>query len=237
MEIQAIDYSVDAQPYTGYFADGSKGQKVPGILVAHEGGGMTDHPKERAKKLAALGYVAFALDLFGPENQEFEQAKQEVQKLRGDRAMFRARMDAAFQILKSHPHVDARRLGAIGFCIGGMGVLELARSGADVAGVVGFHAALDTPTPIDARNISGKVLVCLGADDPIVDGPQRLAFANEMTAAGIDWQMLVFGGVGHSFTNTEIDSWGYPGFAYNARADRRSWLAMRDFFESLFGPD
>jgi dienelactone hydrolase len=114
-------------------------------------------------------------------------------------------------------------------------VLELARSGADIKALVGFHAGLTTTAPEDARAIRGSVLVCLGADDPIVNAEQRAAFCAEMTAAGVDWQMHLYGGVGHSFTNPEIDAWEFPGFAYDAVADARSWEAMRDFFDEVLG--
>lgn len=236
MDLQRISYEAGGKTFTGCLADGSGGQRAPGVLVAHEGPGLNDHAKDRARMLAALGFVAFALDLYGKEDLPMEQAKAEVQTLRADRDLFRLRVNAAFDTLKAQPHVDAGKLAAIGFCIGGMAVLELARSGADVAAVVGFHAALDTPTPQDAENIKAKVLVCLGADDPIVTAEQRAAFAKEMTDAKVDWQMHIYGGVGHSFTNREIDNWNFPGFAYNADADRRSWAAMRDFFEETLGP-
>jgi dienelactone hydrolase len=130
--------------------------------------------------------------------------------------------------------VDGTRIAAIGFCFGGTTVLELARSGADVACTVGFHAGLTTSAPAQRGVIRGKVLVCQGADDPIITAEQRNGFTAEMTQAGVDWQMHVYGGVGHSFTNPEIDKWNLPGFTYDASADRRSWLAMRALLEESF---
>ncbi len=235
MDLQAIDYEVGGKTFTGYLADGSGGRRVPGILVAHEGPGLTAHPKERARMLAELGYVAFALDLYGEKDPTIDRAKTLVRGLRADLATLRARAAAAHDLLRAHPRVDRGRTAAIGFCFGGTAVLELARSGADLAGVVGFHAGLDTTAPGDARAIRGKVLVCLGADDPIVDAEQRRAFVAEMTAARVDWQMHLYGGVGHSFTNRESDAWKFPGFAYDRQADRRSWQAMRDFLDDVLG--
>ena len=236
MELEATRYEVDGKPFTGYMVDGSGGRPAPGILVAHEGPGLTGHVKERARMLAELGYVAFAIDLFGEADPPLERAKALVRELRSDRASLRRRVRVALERLEAHPHVDQRRTAAIGYCFGGIAVLELARSGAELACVVGFHPGLDTPTPRDARAITGKVLVCLGDRDPVITAEQRAAFVAEMAAADVDWQMILYGGVGHSFTNREIDAFGFPGFAYDAQADRRSWLAMRSFLDEVLGP-
>lgn len=236
IELQAIDYRLGEQTFTGYLADGSCDSHVPGVLVAHEGPGITNHTKERTRMLAELGYVAFAADLYGENEPPLDRAKQLVKQLRADRPELRRRVGAAFDMLLAHPHVDPDRTAAIGFCFGGMAVLELARSGADLHAVVGFHADLTTAAGEPTRALRGKVLVCLGADDPIIDATQRSAFAAEMTAAKVDWQMQLLGGAGHSFTNRDIDAYGFPGFAYHADADRRSWLAMRAFFDEVLGP-
>src|SRR5258706_2981005 len=139
MDLQPIDYEVSGKRYTGFLADGSKGKKAPGILVAHEGGGMTEHPKDRARMLAELGYVAFAMDTFGEPVTEFAVGQRIMRELMADNAEFRARIYAALGILTAHPNVDAKRLAAIGFCFGGTTVLELAKSGGDVARVVAVH--------------------------------------------------------------------------------------------------
>lgn len=234
MELQPVTYQAGAKSFTGYLADGSGGSPAPGILVAHEGNGLTDHTKNRARMLGGLGYVAFAMDTFGAVDLPLKEARALVQSLRDDLPELRARAAAALGVLQTHAHVDTGRLGAIGFCFGGTTVLELARGGADVACTVGFHAGLDTTAPQDAAAIRGQVLVCLGADDPLVDAAQRQRFVDEMTAAGVDWQMHVYGGVGHSFTNPEIDAWNFEGFAYDATADARSWQAMRQSFDEAF---
>jgi dienelactone hydrolase len=229
MNLRAISYEVDGKSFLGYTADGSRGGHVPGILIAHEGGGLTDHTKQRALMLAELGYVAFAMDMFGESTTSLEQAKSIVQSLRANWPVLRQRGNAALQLLKSLPHVDASRIAAIGFCFGGTMVLELARSGADLRCVVGFHAGLAALAPPEVSALKCKVLVCQGADDPVIDAEQRDTFAAEMSKAKADWQMIVYGGVGHSFTNASIDAWKIPGFAYDAAADRRSWRAMCSF--------
>jgi dienelactone hydrolase len=235
MMLQPLTYRIGAATYTGYLADGSAGRRVPGVLVAHEGGGfLTEHAKDRARKVAELGYVAFALDLFGDPRPTLEQARQMVQQLRNDLPTLRARATAALDLLRQQSNVDGSRLAAIGFCFGGTTVLELARSGADIACAIGFHAGLATTAPAQPGVIRGKVLVCQGADDPIVTAEHRSEFAAEMTRAGVDWQMHVYGGVGHSFTNPEIHRWNLPGFIYDERADRRSWLAMRALLDEAF---
>ena len=230
-----IDYAVDGKKFTGFLADGSNGKRVPGILVAHEGGGMTGHPKERAKMLAELGYVAFAMDTFGETITSMEQAMEQVRGLMGDLPMLRKRARAALDIVKAQASVDPKRTAGIGFCFGGTTVLELARSGADVACVVGFHSGLATSAPQDAKNIKAKVLVCLGAADPIIQPEQREAFIKEMEAGKVDWRMDIYGGVGHSFTNREIDARNIPGFKYDRKTDERSWRTMRDLFDEVLG--
>jgi len=236
MELQPIVYTVGETSFTGYLADGSQGRRAPGVLVAHEGNGLSQPTKDRALMLAELGYVAFAMDIYGVVGAPLERNQAMLRALMADLPELRARAAAALDVLRRHAHVDPGRLAAIGFCFGGTTVLELARSGADVACVVGFHAALSTTRPEDAKAIGGKVLVCQGADDPIVRAEHRDAFAAEMTAGGVDWQMLVMGGVAHSFTNPEIDALKWDGFAYDAVADRRSWAAMRQLFDETLGP-
>jgi dienelactone hydrolase len=234
MELQEITYCIGNKSFTGYLADGSKGKTVPGILVAHEGTGMTEHTKERTLMLADLGYIAFAMDIFGETNITPERSKALVQGLRADLPTLRHRANFALDLLKAQPHVDPKKTAAIGFCFGGTAVLELARSGADVACVVGFHSGLATTAPEDATSIKGQVLVCLGANDPIISVEQRNAFVAEMNAAKVRWQMNLYGGVGHSFTNRWVDAMNLLGFAYDRVADRRSWLAMQGLFNEVF---
>ncbi|HET6971518.1 MAG TPA: dienelactone hydrolase family protein [Phenylobacterium sp.] len=234
MDLQPVAYTYGSKTFTGYLADGSGGAPAPGILVVHEGGGLSGHAKDKAAALAGLGFVAFAMDLYGQTGLPLEQARALLMALREDLDELRGRATAALAVLSGHTHVDGQRLGAIGFCFGGTTVLELARAGANLKAVVGFHAGLATSRPAVADAIRAKVLACQGADDPIILAAERAAFEAEMTAAGADWQMLVLGGVGHSFTNPEIDALGFPGFTYGAVADRRSWAAMRALFDEVF---
>jgi dienelactone hydrolase len=233
--LQAIDYAANGRTYRGFLADGSGGRPAPGVIVAHEGGGLTDHAKGRAERLAELGYVAFALDLFGDQAPTLDDKMALVRSLRSDTAELRARAAAALAVLTGHSSVDKDRLAAIGFCFGGTAIVELARGGAPLKALVGFHAGLTSAPAEDNRAITGKLLLCLGAEDPVVPAEQRTSFLAEMTAAGVDWQMHLYGGIGHSFTNPEIDAWDYPGFRYDARADALSWRAMRALFEETLG--
>jgi dienelactone hydrolase len=164
------------------------------------------------------------------------QLQQLSYRVDGNNFTLRARVAAALELLKEQANVKRERIAAVGYCFGGPAVLELARSGAPVACTIGFHAGLSTLAPDDAKSIRGKVLVCQGNEDAIITAEQREAFAREMTNARVDWQMHLYGGVGHSFTNREIDAWKIPGFSYDAAADLRSFRAMRDLFnETLHG--
>jgi dienelactone hydrolase len=236
MELVRIRYEDgDGVALTGYLADGSRGRPAPGVLVAHEGGGLGRHTKERALRLAELGYIAFALDYYGEEDPPLERAMALGKELRGDRPRFRARLAAGLEVLIAQANVDPARLAGIGYCMGGAAVIELARMGTPFVAVVGFHSGFVPGTPEENGAIRGKLLLCHGADDPIVTAAQRDAFLAEASAAGIDWQLHLYGGVGHSFTNPDIDALGIAGFAYDEEADRRSWAAMLNLFEECLG--
>jgi dienelactone hydrolase len=146
----------------------------------------------------------------------------------------RARANASLDVLKNHPLTDVKQIAAIGYCFGGTVVLEMARSGAELAGVVSFHGGLSTPNPGDAKNIKGKVLVLHGADDPVTPTDQVIAFQDEMRKAGVDWQMVIYGGAVHAFSNPESGNDPSKGAAYNEKADKRSWEAMKMFFAEIF---
>ena len=231
--LQALQYESGGRTFTGYLADGSGGMPAPGILVAHEGGGHGRHTKDRARRLGELGYVAFALDLYGEEEPTLERAMELGKALRQDVAELRRRVGAAFDALCSHPHVDRARLAAIGFCMGGAAVIELARTGAPLACLVGFHSGFMAGAEDENRAIRGRILLCHGEADPVVGADKREAFVEEMKAARVDWQLHLYGGVGHSFTNPNIDRHGLPGFAYDETADRRSWRAMLNLFDEV----
>jgi dienelactone hydrolase len=215
------------------------GARRPGILVFPEWWGLTDYPKHRAAMLAELGYVALAADVYG--NGQTTESAEEAGKLagavRGDVVVMRQRAQAALEALRAQPEVDASRIVAIGYCFGGTVALELARSGADVAGVVAFHAGLGTPRPEDAANIKGRVLVCNGGNDRSVTPEQLEAFKDAMRKAKVDWQINTYGGAVHAFTNPKSDQRRSENIAYNAKADHRSWAAMKEFLAEVFAAD
>lgn len=236
MELVPIRYDGgDGVVLTGYLADGSAGRPAPGLLVAHEGGGLGRHTKERARRLAELGYVAFALDYYGEEDPPLERAMALGKALRAEPALFRSRLAAGLEVLTAQPSVDRTRLAGIGYCMGGAAVIELARMGAPFVAVVGFHSGFLPGSSEENGAIRGKLLLCHGADDSVVTAEQRDSFLAEASAAGIDWQLHLYGGVGHSFTNPDIDALGIAGFAYDEIADRRSWAAMLNLFEEILG--
>ena len=242
MHTDTVEYEADGLHMIGHLAhpggaDHSGAEKRPGVLVFPEAFGIGDHVKVVAGRLAALGYVALACDLHGEAKVAagLEEALGLLAPIRQDAARIRARSEGGLKALLGHPGVDASRIGAIGFCFGGTMALELGRGGADVAAIVGFHSGLSTPDPKDAKNIKGRVLVCIGADDPAIDAGQRAAFEQEMREGGVNWQMSVYGGTVHSFTNKMADALGRPEFAaYNAQADRRSWDEMKTVFAEVF---
>jgi dienelactone hydrolase len=235
---KAIDYRQGGQALQGWLAyDDSVRGSQPGILVFPEWWGLTDYPKHRAEQLAKLGFVAFAADLYGKGivTDDPNQAGQLSNKVKGDLDLMRARAGAALDQLKNDPRVDPKRIAAIGYCFGGTVALELARSGADLAGVVSFHGGLDTSRPEDAKNIKGKILVCTGGDDAFVPPQQIAAFEDEMRKGNVDWQVNIYSGAHHAFTNPDADKHHIPNIGYNAQADHRSWAAMQGFFDEIFG--
>jgi dienelactone hydrolase len=210
--------------------------KRPAVLVVHQWKGLGDYEKKRAEMLARLGYNVLAADIYGKgvRPQTPQAAGAEAGKYKNDPALLRARVRAASEVLGRHELTDPKRMAAIGYCFGGTAVLELARSGADVAGVVSFHGGLSSPTPSDAKNIRAKVLALHGADDPHVSPKEVAAFEDEMRQGGVDWQLIAYGGAVHAFTDWNAGTDNSKGAAYNERADRRSWEAMKQFFAELF---
>ncbi len=237
IKTENVEYKDGDTVLEGYLAyDSSLQGKQPAVLIVHEWTGLGDYVKRRAKQIAELGYVAFAVDIYGkgvrPSNAE--EAATQAGIYRSDRKLMRRRAVAGLEQVKKYPFVDPDRIAAIGYCFGGGVALELARSGADIKGVVSFHGNLDTPNPNDAKNIKAKVLVLHGADDPHVPPEQVAAFQKEMRDAKVDWQMIFYGNAVHSFTNPGSGNDPSRGVAYNKEADMRSWQAMKDFFEEIF---
>ncbi len=237
VQTDVVEYKHDKTVLEGYVSyDKSLKGPRPGILVVHEWYGVNDYVKKRAEQLALLGYVAFVVDMYGKGIRPTTPQECGIQagKYRNDRPLMRARIKAALDELKKNKMVDTKKIAAIGYCFGGSVVLELARSGADVAGVISFHGGLDTPAPEDAKNIKGKILICHGGDDPNVTMEAVNAFRDEMSNAKVDYQVIVYGGAVHSFTNPDAGNDPSKGVAYNPSADKRSWEAMKQFLGEIF---
>ena len=205
-----------------------------GVLVFPEAFGLSEHAISRAERLAKMGYVALACDLHGDARlvDDLEQAIGLLKPLFADPSRTRARAAGGLHALTARAEVDAGRVAAIGFCFGGTMSLELARSGADLKAVVGFHSGLGTAAPkTDAKAIKARVLVCIGADDPMIPAEQRAEFETEMRDAKVDWQMHLYGNTVHSFTNQEAARRGMPdAIRYSPEADARSWASLQELF-------
>lgn len=237
IKTETFDYKDGETVLEGFIAydDAAKG-KLPGVLIVHDWMGNGEFTAEKARKLAALGYVGLAVDIYGKGIRAKDAG--EAGKLAGtykkDLTLMRSRIRSAFDVLAKRPNVDPDRIAVMGFCFGGTVSLELARSGAPIAGAVSFHGGLATANADDAKNTKGKILVLHGADDPYVPAAEIRAFEEEMRKAKVDWQMVSYGNAVHSFTNPKAGTDNSKGAAYEERADRRSWIAMKDFFNEIF---
>lgn len=234
---QTVEYKQGKATLQGFLVwDDAVQGKRPGILVAHAWKGLDDFTRSEATKLAQMGYVAFALDVYGKGIRPT--SMDECAKISGtyknDRPLLRARAKAGLDQLLKVKNVDPEKIGAIGFCFGGATVLELARSGAPVKGTVVFHGSLSTPTPQDAANIKGKVLALHGGDDPFVKKEEVDAFVDEMKKGKVDWQLNLYGGAVHGFMEPGNGNDNATGLAYNQQAATRAWKAMSDFFDEVF---
>ena len=233
MRMKDIDYHDGAVICRGFVAyDDTASGKRPGMLVFHEGLGLGEHIIERARRVAKLGYVALAADMFGDRRQaqDLEDMRGLVGDLRNEPAKLRARARAALAALASQPQVDAGKLCAIGFCFGGSVVLELARDGTDLKAVVSFHGVLATKAPALPGKVKASVLVLTGADDPLAPPEHVATFENEMRGADVhDWQVVTYGNTHHAFTNPAADGSFLSGTLYNEQSANRSWAAMQRF--------
>ncbi|PWU22022.1 MAG: dienelactone hydrolase [Candidatus Rokuibacteriota bacterium] len=236
MANKPLDYRDGTVTLKGYLADDGRPGARPGIVLFPEANGIGDHVIERARRLAALGYVALAADPYGDGAQarDLPHAIELMTAVRSDVSRWRARARAALDALCGEPSVDRAKLAAIGYCFGGSTALELGRSGAPLSAIVSFHGGLEAPKPEDAAKIRAKVLVCHGANDPLIPLEHVAAFEAQMRHTTVDWQLVSYGGAVHSFTNPDADKLDNPAFAYNAAADRRSWAAMLSLFEEAF---
>ncbi len=233
-----VNYGIDGNLFEGWhvYDDALEGPR-PGVLVVHQWTGISDYERRRARMLAEFGYSVFVADVYGagvrPQGRE---AGVEAGKYRRDRELFRSRLLAALALLKNAPETDPQRVAAIGYCFGGTGVLELARAGVDLAGVVAFHGGLTSEEGFRAvpGGVRAKVLVLHGAVDPFVPPAEVDAFLTEMNQAGADYQFVAYSGAVHSFTHQEAGNDPSRGAAYQEAADIRSWIAMQTFFAEIF---
>lgn len=238
IKTEVIEYRDGETLLQGLMAyDASQKGLRPGVLVIHEWYGHNDYVQQRAIQLAEMGYVAFALDMYGKGvlANDAQQASQLAGAFYQDRNLMRQRAAAGLRILQEHRLADKTRIAAIGFCFGGTVALELARSGAELVGVVSFHGGLNTPNTADAKQIKGSVLILHGADDPFIKEEEIKSFQEEMRRAGVDWQMIFYGDAVHSFSNPFVGSDKSQGAAYHPKAAERSWKAMQNFFNEIFG--
>jgi dienelactone hydrolase len=234
---ETIEYKDGDTPLEGYLVyDDAVEGKRPGIIVVHDWMGPGAYSNGRAEQLAQLGYAAFAVDIYGkgvrPKDQK--EAGELAGKYKEDRALMRSRLKAGLDTLLAQTVVDGGRVGAIGYCFGGTAALEMGRAGMDVSGVVSFHGGLQAPVPAQKGALKAKVLVLHGADDPLVPPEEVEDFQKEMNSSGADWQMVYYSGAVHSFTRPDAGDDKSKGVAYNEKADKRSWEAMKVFFSEIF---
>lgn len=241
IQAREIPYeSPDGTRLIGYYAydDAIKGKR-PGVVVVHEWWGLNDYARRRARELAELGYAALAVDMYGDgkHTQHAHEAKAWMESAAANAQVSMARAQAGLELLKAQAEVDATRLAAIGYCFGGKIVLDMARSGMDLDGVVSFHGVLATSTPAEKGKVKARVLVLNGADDSFIPAEAIAGFRNEMDSAGVDYRFINYKGARHGFTSKDADRLAKENkldVAYNAKADKASWKEMRKFFRQLF---
>jgi dienelactone hydrolase len=233
-DVEYRDGSAVLQGYVAY--DAARKGKRPVVLIAHDWDGLGSYEKMRANMIAKLGYLAFAVDVFGKgiRPTTTEAASAEAGKWYKDMAGLRRRMRVALDSVKKNPLADPKRIAIIGYCFGGTSALELARSGADLRGVVTFHGSLTTSNPADAKNIKAKILVLHGVADPFVTPSDVIAFEKEMRAGHVKYRIVRYPGAVHAFTIPDASKWGIAGAKYNASADKKSWEEMRQFLREVF---
>lgn len=238
MQEQTLDYQDQGTTFKGFYACdetiGNPTQK-PAILICHDWSGLNDFARNKAKQVADLGYLGFALDMYGEGQcgQTTEEKMALMKPLMENRAILRQRINAALNTLKALPQVDKTKIAAIGFCFGGLCVLDLARSGAELQAVISFHGLLNPADNLPNTEIKAKVLALLGYEDPMVPPELAKAFADEMTKAKVDWQMNTYGQTKHAFMNPLAND-ANLGLMYNPKVEHRAWQAMQDFLKEVF---
>ncbi len=236
---QPVDYKDEkGTPLHGFVVyDDEVTAKRPGVIVLSDWRGITDYTHLRAEMLAKLGYIAFAADIYGKDISKggVPAWSKEIGIYKGDRALYRARARAAYDTFLKQPLLDTTKVAAIGYCFGGTGVVEMARDGLPLLGIVSFHGGLDARPLSDGATIKAKVLALCGADDPFEKPEDMQAFEQQLRDNNIDYQIVSYGHAVHAFTEKDTDALNIDGAKYNAAADKRSWQAMRDFFIEIFG--
>ncbi|MBI1829848.1 MAG: dienelactone hydrolase family protein [Planctomycetes bacterium] len=238
LKTETVTYKVGDKTYKGYIAfdDAFGAGKRPGVLVVHEFWGLNEYAKKRAEQLAGLGYVAFAADMYGDgkTTEHPKEAGAMAGMVRMNQKEWLARANAGLRILRDHPNVDGKKLAAIGYCFGGSTALTLANAGVDIRAAVSFHGALPIPEEDGLKNVKAKILICHGAADALIKEETILKVRGAYDKAGVDYQMIYFGGAVHSFTVPDADKRMMNNIRYDAAADRRSWAAMRALFNEVF---
>lgn len=232
-----VPYSHNDVKLVGFLAyDDAVEGKRPAVLVVHEWWGLNEYAKDRARQLAGLGYVAFAVDMYGEGRVTThpQQASEWAKTITGNVSGWQDRADAGLEVLQKDPRADAERIAAIGYCFGGATVQQMAYSGAPLGGVVSFHGSLLPVREDQVERVSARILILHGASDPLIEEAQILNYVTAMEKSDLDWQMVFYGGAKHSFTNPDADKVGMDALGYSASADARSWAHMMVFFDEVF---
>ncbi len=235
--MEAVEFTDGDDQYTGYMAyDNAVKEKRPGILVVHQWWGVSEYEKSRARQLAEMGYVAFAMDMYGTGKltDKSSQAQEWMLGVTADVEGWRDQANLGIDILKKSVHVDADRIAAIGYCFGGGTMLQMAYGGTDIKGVVSFHGSLPAADAEAQAAIKTKMLILHGDADPFVSDEVEAGFRSALAKTQVDWQMVNYGGVLHSFTDPEAGTHGMDALKYDPVADARSWRAMQNFFDEIF---
>lgn len=238
VQLKPVTYEHDGITFKGHLAyDDAVKDKRPGILVVHEWWGLDDYAKNRAKQLAELGYVALAVDMYGGGKvaEHAKDAASMAGAVRQDIKKWQGRANAAMKFLQAQPQVDAKKIGAIGYCFGGSTVQQLAYSGADVAAVCSFHGAPVVPTEEQAKAVKAKIMYCHGSADSFIPEVEVQKLRAAWDKGNVDYRFIYYGGAKHSFTVPDAEKKGVDGLKYDANADRRSWQAMQSLFREVFG--
>jgi dienelactone hydrolase len=237
VKTRTVDYTIGDQTFEGLFvySTGSKG-KLPGVLMVHNWLGISGETRRQAERMAKLGLAVFAVDVYGKGIRPAgpKEAMALAAKYKADRKLFRDRLLRGLEVLREQKEVDPTQTLAVGYCFGGTGVIELARAGADVSAVVSFHGGLDSPNPADGKSIKAKVVAFHGGDDPFVKPADLAAFEDEMRSHHVDWEMVIYGGAVHGFTDVTAGSDAKSGMAYNPLADERSFAVFTTLVNRLF---